>query len=994
MKRLLTTLSVFVVIQAASGAGSSGAASVPNDQFFSQQWALSNQGGVNQIVMIDADDFHTVPQQGVAGADIGWLDAQDEVSKLATNPVVVAVIDSGIDASHEDLIGKVAPGARDFLLGFPFVTDPDGHGTHVSGIIAANSGNGVGIAGVAPPSVKILPLRVQWAASDGNANGYSYPDPSKTVDPNHPVYTLFADFVAQAVNYAVNMGTPIINLSQYWPKIADTQNARAAVQNAVGPSHNVLVVAAAANDRKNVPTYPCSYEGVLCVGAITNTGQMAIYSNYGGIVDLLAPGDGIISTYPKADESQYLRINGYEMLSGTSQAAPMISGIAAALKSINPNIGLNEIKARLFASASAPPAPGVSLYGLVNMKRAIDAQPQPVYYPDFKAIGELPVDETSLKIQGQISVQNLWLASTGVKIQISANGKVAGSVTADSLASGDSISVPWSYQFASLDDSSDVALSVQVTDDQGTSKTFQLNASAVRSAQSIQGNQVLSIPGVNSTLPDCSNAAVPEWLCTNNGHILPNHLNSVESYPPSTGLTRFYKQVAFDNNGGTLQIYDPSNAVSPTTSVTIPGMQGIREVIRMDVKGDGNMDWVVIGVGQNPGEPVVHQSFYYLSPSFQPLFGTPLASNYEIYVTYNFQTQDALSGALNLNRSYAGVGSWIRVNGILLPAIISAGPLPEKDGFPEQDARRNQIAYHLFYLSPMAVTPPAAPSTTGVVLEIRALDNAAFRTKYPRASLQSYIPESPSDMTEGRSRILFANGTTINTPSLIWDIRSVTDTSVLAAPGWDQISANGSPYTALSPNSSTNASAFLSFFDNEHGSITWVDPNGQYQDDSEFAYLSPEDPIVGLIGTFNIPSTGRYWFLQSGFDLVGYHQSSATGSAAIETKTIPLERDSTFLTAQFSQMFNPVMVGTPANPLPGVYIDSTMVRGDQVSVAVWNNVNDDIEKPLRYSLQIPAGCMETNPVQLTSVAESFGLPLLCVPNGGGQIQLVVVKPQP
>jgi hypothetical protein len=184
----------------------------------------------------------------------------------------------------------------------------------------------------------------------------------------------------------------------------------------------------------------------------------------------------------------------------------------------------------------------------------------------------------------------------------------------------------------------------------------------------------------------------------------------------------------------------------------------------------------------------------------------------------------------------------------------------------------------------------------------------------------------------------------------------------------------------------------LSFFDTERGSITWVDPTGQFLDQSEFAYQSSENPIFGLIGAFNIPSLGRFWFLQSGFDLVGYRQSSATGSSGIEMKTTSLERDSSFQASVFGQMFTPVMVGTPSNPMPGVYIDSTLVRGNQVSVAVWNAANDDIEKPLRYSLEIPDGCLEMNPVQLTSDAESFGLPLVCV-RSNNQIQMVIVRPQ-
>ena len=218
-------------IWAASGAGSSPSVTA-NDPYFPQQWALQNDGTAKQIVSIEKDDFHTISQEGIIGADIGWADAKSELYSKATNAVTVAVIDSGLDAGHPDLVGRVAMGAKDFLLNFPIVTDPYGHGTHVSGIIAANADNGIGIAGVSPPAVKILPLRIIWAPNDPNANGFSYVDPVATKDPQHPVYKLISDFAADAVNYAVAQGAKVINLSMGWPKIVDTQNVQTAIENA------------------------------------------------------------------------------------------------------------------------------------------------------------------------------------------------------------------------------------------------------------------------------------------------------------------------------------------------------------------------------------------------------------------------------------------------------------------------------------------------------------------------------------------------------------------------------------------------------------------------------------------------------------------------------------------------------------------------------------------------------------------------------------------
>ena len=128
---------------------------------------------------IDLDDLHTLSQKGVPGADIGWLDALQSLAGLGAQPVTVAVIDSGIDPKHPDLQGRILSAGWDFLTKSANLSDDLGHGTHVSGIIAANRGNAAGIAGVAPASVSILPLRILTSnnCQDGQTqdcfNGFS-----------------------------------------------------------------------------------------------------------------------------------------------------------------------------------------------------------------------------------------------------------------------------------------------------------------------------------------------------------------------------------------------------------------------------------------------------------------------------------------------------------------------------------------------------------------------------------------------------------------------------------------------------------------------------------------------------------------------------------------------------------------------------------------------------------------------------------------------------
>jgi hypothetical protein len=145
--------------------------------------------------------------------------------------------------------------------------------------------------------------------------------------------------------------------------------------------------------------------------------------------------------------------------------------------------------------------------------------------------------------------------------------------------------------------------------------------------------------------------------------------------------------------------------------------------------------------------------------------------------------------------------------------------------------------------------------------------------------------------------------------------------------------------------------------------------------------------MSGLIGAFDLGAIGKFWFAESSFDLLGFFQKSPSENDIVEMKTLPIERDSSFVGAQFSELFSPVLVGTSEHPLPGVYIDSTLVRGNRVSVATLDPARKQLEKSLRYSLQLPPNCVQMDPVHLDARIESFALPLFCQtlpPSSGGQ----------
>ena len=153
--------------------------------------------------------------------------------------------------------------------------------------------------------------------------------------------------------------------------------------------------------------------------------------------------------------------------------------------------------------------------------------------------------------------------------------------------------------------------------------------------------------------------------------------------------------------------------------------------------------------------------------------------------------------------------------------------------------------------------------------------------------------------------------------------------------------------------------------------------------------------MLNLTGWFEMDQDSatkdRYWFVETNFDLLAFHQSVNAAGVSIEHQKVPIDRDTSFKSQQFSQLFTPVLVGTKSESFPAVYIDSTFVRGNQVGVLEWNPHKKGLVKPIRYSLEIPDHCVQMNPVHLTEEAASFSLPLFCK-TAQNQIEFQLVTP--
>ena len=229
--------------------------------------------------------------------------------------IVVAVVDSGVSSSHPDLQGKLLQG-YDFLNSDGEPEDDIGHGTAVAGIIAAAGDDEVGIAGVALEA-RVLPVKV------GSVDGA-------------PISVL-----AQGIIWAVDQGADVVNISL----VADQTSV--ALQDALRYAYDsgVPVVTAAGNEPDAV-TYPGAYEEAITVGASTFWGTLTDFSTRENRVDLIAPGASVLAPWWSEAEGDT-----WTSVTGTSFAAPMVSGTIALLLSIDSDLTIEEVRGLLQGNA-------------------------------------------------------------------------------------------------------------------------------------------------------------------------------------------------------------------------------------------------------------------------------------------------------------------------------------------------------------------------------------------------------------------------------------------------------------------------------------------------------------------------------------------------------------------------------------------------------------------------------------------------------------------
>ena len=414
-------------------------AAVPNDPDYSLQW------GLQKIEAEKAWDIQT-----------------------GSKDIIVAVIDTGIDYDHPDLAANYVPLGYDWVNNDDDPMDDNGHGTHVSGIIAAVSNNSIGMSGIAQVSV--------MAEKGLDETGYGDNDD-----------------LANCLLHALTQKANIICAS--WGSYRFSLLLYDAIHYAV--TQNVLVISAAGNDASTVEYYPAAFNDVIAVSATDKNENPADFTNYGSWIDLAAPGVDIYSTTWD---------NTYTNMSGTSMATPFVAGVAALTWSHFPDFTQNEIREKIELAADDLGSSGYDVFyghGRVNVEKAT----RPPAIHDIKVELDIsPIVKPKTNTSLQITLYNNGLVTeTNISVTILINLREIQTFHLSELTSRNSTVITYLWK----PDEGRYNITIIVTpvdgetlirDNQAYSIVYVSNSPNISSDIIVEGHTILTIEDCNLSL--------------------------------------------------------------------------------------------------------------------------------------------------------------------------------------------------------------------------------------------------------------------------------------------------------------------------------------------------------------------------------------------------------------------------------------------------------------------------------------------------------------
>ncbi|MBF0362902.1 MAG: S8 family serine peptidase [Oligoflexia bacterium] len=1007
---------------------------ISDDSFTPYLWGLENR---EQIISKDLDDIHLEKIKGKIGADIGVKNIYTKLDSLIKNEVLVAVVDSGVDIDHPDLKDNIAKnlvecenGALPFrptvdkdkngyigdCMGWNFVStkkdgdervyDDVGHGTHLAGIIAAKASNKLGVAGVALTSkIKIVPVKVlqKNEGPAGSAGGLATGG--------------LSDRIAKGILYAVKRNVHVINLSMGWPISVDTKYLKMSIIEA--QNRGIVIVAAAGNNNHSSPIFPCAYPNVICVGAIDAGGSFANFSNYGGHMDILAPGDNILSTYPQKLTPDFFSVKGYEIKNGTSQAAPYVAAAVGILIGINPQISYNEILARLLvssidlsnfsSSASASISSSTSnniekysLYGLLNIEKSINVNKSSIVIPLLKRVEEIIVQSNTKNFTLTIPVKNLWAVSKDVKVKVELDREASSrgaSFSSSEFSLGDlkegeikEFTLAGDIKNTDYDNVLSFTIKISSPSFAVTTKIFNHQVRIVsfiekdprflEIVKEVIVNPAIKRPvamrredDVRTTLTTISDSyfqnPYPQYYIEQKNEVAP-----VTPGTPSTNNNNadkkidvfIFKTTPFDNKG----------EFKSDLVLTIPNADSLLSVSFQDINYDGKLEYVLISIGKEGDEKFIQYSYFNQSGE----------ATFKQYNHFRFVPEAAIVNYRKVN--FIPFRSTLLNATLAIPFFFEDGKTPEKDlnkdPFEELPPEQNFKDSHFFYITPTKV------KNKKLYFETRIVDNYQWRDIVKKklglewndlVEVVDVIPQSLSDFKRGMGKGIISVGKNYVRNYYLISFRpqyreSLSASDIVLEPlRTNGVHLEGSfifPITNMDLNKMNAGAIFVGHETNTNVRMSIMDYENSINNIFSSLYSHPlqRDSVLSAFACYK--NEGEYFtFLQTKSSLL-LHRVNENGESFVNSR--PITRFSFLPGSLYNEIFYPISISNPSRP--ALYVDATEInRKDLYILSIDENKN--LISPIKLNVRVPSNCKSLNPSPIGEKAE-WGLTLLCEEN--------------
>lgn len=902
------------------------------DELFPYQWGLLNQG---QSVIREKDDIHNVTIAGVPGKDIGW---KNLVGRFVTKRPIVAVLDSGVDLTHPELQGNLWKNEKECgkdpkvdndgnklagdCHGWNFTepmdsdlakdpSDKDGHGTHIAGIIASLN-NGYGIVGVNPNAL-IMPVKVM-RDSDSTSDIPS------------------SDSFARGIIYAVDNGADVINMSLGWPRALETKILRDAVYYALG--QGVAIIAAAGNNNSSEPLYPCAYDGVVCVGATSPDGKFAPFSNFGGHVDTVAPGEGILSLNPIKFEPEFFSVSGFELRSGTSQAAPYVAGMVASLKAKNPDLKIDDLFAKLYQALKMKDS-SKNILGGISTWEDIDRDVTiPVIRPVFKQLRQILFRAEAVSAQFPITVRNFGTEANNVSIKVESlsPGFVIDSEeqVLSNLGQGKFKELIFKAQVSDLSAESNVSLKMSITVD-GETSSYINQVPVVRDIRSDSKFKRASFVFTDKPLPV---GTIRE------GQVL-SQISTLGSYTYSSKREYFMRRTIKEESILELTLFTKKGdkLVQHPSLIKVPNAISLVSFVKADVNFDGKEDYVVHTLSEKDKKRYFTFSFY--NEDLKPLWDS--FQDVKLVLDLNVES---------FNDIYFMKLEDAKLGKILVPSFFTKGTIPKLDqvltSWDKPDAR---IKSRLYYLEPFNGAFRVRSKTTNVWEESlkKELKSKWFET----VDSEQILTPSETDAKNGVLRVVVSVGIDTKRQILIhtFDAKSVAHGKAL--PQLVLQTSDIDPLVSITDHGLVNSGdVYLNIYDNTRAKIVTTKGDAQ-SGEYVIRHDDPFDLVAGHIASFESQDK-RLTIYQTREKLI------TVSSGAQNKKTTRAKLRYSFLSQKLlSEMYFPVSYKRNNVSSAGLYVDATPITSNRIYL--FEDQNGELVSSIRNSILVPPGCKTLTP---------------------------------